>query len=155
MHRQGFTLVEMLIVVAIVGILAAIGVSGYISWRNSSMVREAQQTIAVALAKERTEAKRLNEARKLVFGSTGLTVTRYASATATGTAGRTYTWPHGVTTTAGTSTIYFVPPHGEMRVASGSTWGRNIPANFGVTVTKTNKSGVVRVGGVFGKPIVK
>lgn len=150
--QGGVTLVELLVVLAVLGILLGIATPGYLAWRNSVMIQEAQQAIVAALARERSEAKRMNEARRLNFTATGATVTRY---TPTAVAGRAYTWPHGVTVSTSTAGVVFVPPYGEAREVSGSGWGSSPPASFGLSVMRGGKSRDVRVVGVFGKAVVK
>lgn len=51
--KQGFTIVELMVVVAVIGILAGISIGGYNQWRKSVAKREVQSDLhAVASAME-------------------------------------------------------------------------------------------------------
>lgn len=154
---RGFTLLEVLVVIAVLGILLTIGVITITSWRNSSLINQAATDLAQALGRERTEAKRLNESRKVILTSTGLTVTRY-SATGTASAGRTVVLPNAVTLSTPTTAFFYVQPYGEARTVNTTNPARpsgDIPAGFSITLTGNTKTRIVRVSGVFGRAILK
>lgn len=65
----GFTLFEVLIVVAIVAILGGIGVGTNLNWRAAALNREAVAAVERVIADGRQEAKRLTAISELTFGS--------------------------------------------------------------------------------------
>ncbi len=70
---QGFTLVEILIVVAVMGILLAAGATGYgdyVRWRTVSLVRDAASQVAQDVERVRSEAKRTNSTKSFSITAT-------------------------------------------------------------------------------------
>ncbi len=67
MRQQGFTLIELMIVVAIVGILSVYGVSNFPRWRANIRVNSAAREIASDLQLARMRAIALNTSVQVVF----------------------------------------------------------------------------------------
>lgn len=63
--QAGFTLLEMLVVMAVLGIILSLGVSSYLSTRNPP--REAARTVHAALFTLRSQAMSNTQARRLVL----------------------------------------------------------------------------------------
>ena len=59
--RQGFTLTELSIVIAVIGILAAIAVPSFITWLNNSRLRAASQELQSDLQHAKSEAIKRNK----------------------------------------------------------------------------------------------
>jgi type IV fimbrial biogenesis protein FimT len=57
---RGFTLIEMVVVVAILGILVGLGASNYGTWIANSRIRTAAETLASGLSTARNEAIKRN-----------------------------------------------------------------------------------------------
>lgn len=65
----GFTLVELLIAVAIFGIVLALGIPGFKVWMQNAQIRTATESLQNGLQMARGEAVRRNEKVKFVLGS--------------------------------------------------------------------------------------
>ncbi|MFC5849564.1 pilus assembly FimT family protein [Deinococcus petrolearius] len=75
MNRGGFTLLEMLVVLGILGILLAIGTPGYLRWLAGLETQGAAVELAQQIQRVRTEAKRGTEQSvQTVLGSSSVTV---------------------------------------------------------------------------------
>jgi prepilin-type N-terminal cleavage/methylation domain-containing protein len=67
--RGGYTMVEVMIVVVIVGLLSAIMAPSYLSWRNNQQVGAVRSRMSDAMRKAQNEAKRTKTNRELRFDS--------------------------------------------------------------------------------------
>ncbi|WP_234009063.1 hypothetical protein [Deinococcus sp. NW-56] len=151
----------MLLVIAIIGILAAIGMVNYARWRASSAVMEGAQQFAQAVNAARTGAKKANACWQIGVLNTTATNTQYqikeyaaacpaaGSSTPAPTQTRTYTMPAGtqLAHSSGSSTISFRPPYGTADSSPDEfkvRWANN-------TAIERN----VRLTGIFGKVVIK
>jgi prepilin-type N-terminal cleavage/methylation domain-containing protein len=57
-HKRGFTIIELLIVIAILSVLFALGFGAYRDWRDAENFRAAQRTIFEAINQARSDARR-------------------------------------------------------------------------------------------------
>ncbi|WP_295817548.1 Tfp pilus assembly protein FimT/FimU [uncultured Deinococcus sp.] len=162
----GVTLIELLIVIAILGILLALGMVNYARWRASSAVMQGAQEFAQAVRTTRSGAKRANACWQIApvsftASNTEYHVREYSGPTCPATAAtllrtRTFSMPPGTllvrVSAAGTvsttpSTINFVPPYGSTDGAADTfrvQWASD------PSISRT-----VRVTGVFGKVILR
>ena len=58
--NAGFTLLEMLVVMAIIGIIVAVGLPSFRTWQLRTVIENAAQQFARDIDNQRIEAKRLN-----------------------------------------------------------------------------------------------
>ncbi len=74
LHRQqGFSLMELIVVIAIVGIMASIAIPSFSSWRARSGTRNAAQSLLAHLKQARTLAFAENRSVSITFTSTSYT----------------------------------------------------------------------------------
>lgn len=77
---SGFTLVELLIAVAVLGILTALALPSFTQWIANTKIRSTTESILAGFQLARTEAVRRNSAVQVVLGAdTGWTVTHVSS----------------------------------------------------------------------------
>jgi len=67
-RQKGFTLVEVMVAVGIIGVLAALGIPRLRQWMDDNQVREAASSVANAFHLARTEAMRSGQSRIVFIG---------------------------------------------------------------------------------------
>ena len=136
--RAGFTLVEMLAVLAIIGILMVIGTPVYLRWIAVNEVTNAARTLTQEVARVRTQVKRLDATITLVVANGGSSVV----------SDRTVTLP--LSSVTGQLNLTFVPPYGTL--SSGTATPQS------VTIRSSRNSSVSRqvsIVSLFGKAVVQ
>lgn len=149
-HGAGFTLVEMLIAVAVIGILATIGYSSVLRLNAKYRLSDAQQTMTQAFNSARSETRRLSLNRQVSWDS-GSGNTKLVIRDETGAELKTANLQYGVTFGTGGATtrvIYYAPYSRATAEGAAGT-------DFDLTLTepKYGFTAIVRVVGVTGKVI--
>ena len=70
-NNSGFTIMELLTAIAIVGILSAIAIPNMISWRNNMQFNSAVRTVKISIDRARMAAIRANMPARLDFNVGG------------------------------------------------------------------------------------
>ena len=73
-RQRGFTLIEMLIVCAILAILLGIGMVNFQKFRNNLELRQAQQTLVQELNRARSDSRRLSQDQTVTWTSSQLMI---------------------------------------------------------------------------------
>lgn len=145
-RQSGFTLIEILVVIAIVGILMSLGIVNYIRNVQAAEVRDAAALITSQLRQARAQAQKDSVDMKMSWNAAG----QYGLAPASGTA-TLRDLPKGVRlrckTTCEGSSVTFGAPFGELRSATGTVF-EIVSPHAGI------RSYEVRLVGVTGKAMM-
>lgn len=136
--RAGFTLIEMLAVLAIIGLLMTLGTPAYLRWIATNDVTNAAQTLTQEVARVRTQVKRRDAPITLVVTDGGSSVVSDR------------TVPLSLSSVTGALNLTFVPPYGTL--ATGTVTPQS------VTIHSTRNAGVSRqvsIVSLFGKTVVQ
>lgn len=156
-QRLGLTFVEMLVVMAILGVLLAIASVNLNGARQRALVREAAASVATALLQARSEAQRYNSSVVIALeaGGTSFTITQLRNGTPFV---RTIRLPEGTIAqvpSGGATTITYQAPLGVLEGGGAAFCFRlasqNTPCS---TATTSMPRSIVSVVGLIGKVVV-
>lgn len=156
-QRSGLTFVEMLVVMAILGVLLAIATVNLNGARQRALVREAAASVATALLQARSEAQRYNSnvVIALEADGTSFTLTQLRNGVPFV---RTVRLPEGTIAqvpSGGATTITFQAPLGILEGGGAAFCFRLISQNAPCsTATTSAPRSIVGVVGLIGKVVV-
>jgi type IV fimbrial biogenesis protein FimT len=73
-NKSGFTLMELMVVIALLAIISAIGAPSFINWRNEAKLRDAVSLLRGDIEMAKLRAVRENDFVAVVFNANGYTV---------------------------------------------------------------------------------
>lgn len=109
--RGGFSLIEALVVIAIAGVLFAVGIPNYLSWRATTQTRQGAQQLARAVDDLRTSVRRSDTEASITLTHNS---DQFSISDDSGT--RTIGLPSGtiLSTSPATVAFTFEPPYGSL-----------------------------------------
>jgi type IV pilus assembly protein PilA len=136
--KKGFTLIEILIVLAVVGILLAIGSINLVAYQRRLNIEQATTQVATDLSRARMDARRTNQTIEFIANEDQATY-EY------GPVGdrRTVNLPEGISFVAGLN-VSFNPPYGVL----------NLPNSF-LQMSGYDQTRQVNLIGVMGKVVIR
>ena len=141
-YREGFTLLELLLVLAIIGILAALGFSNFMSAQREAQLQEATAQFATDLQRARSTAQRYNQNASVRLGNIPSTYTLSVNGVDT-----VRQLPHGARVVAegSVAVVSYTAPYGEINATS---------RRFVISSTRTPDVRYIKVIGVTGKVLI-
>ena len=73
-NKSGFTLMELMVVIAILAIISALGVPSFINWRNEAKLRDAVSLLRGDIEMAKLRAVREDDFVAILFNANGYTV---------------------------------------------------------------------------------
>ena len=73
-HAKGFTIMELMVVIATVGILSSIAIPPYLNWRSTTKLKDAASQLYGDLERAKSHAIRRNESVVILFSADGYTI---------------------------------------------------------------------------------
>lgn len=150
MKRQGFTLIEMLAVITILGIVMAVAAPPYLRYLQSLTVQQAAQQFARDADQARSQAKQTNTCRVFSYvNATTYSVASYTTPNCSGTATTQVTTMPTTTVLTLRSTqasAMFVPPYGIN--STGTPLDVTVASTAGTTTTAA-----LRITGIMGSVV--
>lgn len=137
MKRSGITLIEVLIVIAVVSILITVGLMVFRRYTAGTELRAAQQTVVQAINRARSDARRLSQNRVVQWTATGIG----SNDTVANITHQSLSDSGRVSITSTSGSITYTAPNGR---TDGTTYNIVLQGREGLQAT-------VRVVGVTGK----
>lgn len=72
-HKQGFTIIELLIIIAILGVLLALATNVWRGWSQRPELQSAARTVLAALNEARSDARRTSSDQQVTWDETSVT----------------------------------------------------------------------------------
>ncbi len=140
--KGGFTLLELLLVLVIVGILASLGMSTFIRAQRNAQLQEATVQFAADLQRARSAAQRHNQNARVALGEEPAA---YTLALGGETSERRLPHDAQVRVERGSARVTYTAPYGEVGALN---------KRFVITSGRTERVRYVKVIGVTGKVII-
>jgi len=142
-HKQGFTIIELLVIIAILGILLALATTAWRGWVQRQDLQSAARTVLAALNEARSDARRTSNDQQVTWDETSVTSIAGLDAE------MQVFLPAGTRITTATDTVLYTAPFGRAQFL-----GDELRITVVSDRLTTNNTRQVIVYGVTGKTAV-